>query len=72
MAIYHVRLEKGGGYSVQGEMRNGREKLFTQRWHAKDKEALRRQTQNLATLVKAARKGGVQFRGAQDSLEGVV
>lgn len=51
MAIYHVRLEKGGGYSIEAEMRAGRERLLSGRFMAKDKDALRQQAQNLGLIV---------------------
>lgn len=65
MAIYHVRIEKGGGYSIQAEMGNGRSKSLSGKWLAKDKAALRVQAQNLALLVKDVRAGRQQLRGAQ-------
>ena len=65
MAIYHLKVLKGGGYHVWAEMRKGRSVEVTAKWFAADKEALRRQTQNLALLVKDARAGKAQFRGAQ-------
>lgn len=65
MAVYHVRIMKGGGYSVQVEMGNGRVKEVSGRYIAKDKAELRSATVGLAGLVREARAGRLKLRGAQ-------
>jgi hypothetical protein len=70
MAIYHVKLERDGRYSIYAEMRNGRVTEKTGKWYANDKAQLRTQAQNVAVIVKETRKGARKLRGAQDSLGG--
>jgi hypothetical protein len=55
MAIYHVKIERGGGYSVEAEINMGGRPYRSGKFMAKDKAELRTQTQNLGVMVKNQR-----------------
>jgi len=55
MAIYHIKVLPEGGFTVQLEMHNGRQKEYSALWKANDVNHLRQQVGNVATLAKETR-----------------
>lgn len=68
MAIYHVRVERGGQLSVEAEITVGGVKHRSGRFMAKDKAELRTQTQNAAVMVASQRLAFKQRRLGQVNL----
>lgn len=70
MAVYHIRVERGGQLSVEAELTVGGVKHRSGRFMAKDKAELRTQTQNVAVMVASQRLALKQIRFGQVNREG--